>query len=143
MLERNKINWDSAMSPFRHFENGIGYGGELYPTPMHVLVILMHGEEFYRRLVVLDNYDARFIAQIFFCMKPATSLHELYKNHFTLPHNAHLHAPRVVKLIQEQYPLLLEEVLPNRMFCESIVHFCTHSKLLKEFCESFRVSFVK
>lgn len=142
MLARNKIQWDSVMSPFRHYENGIAHGGELYPTPMHVLVVLMYGEDFYRKMVVLDNYDAIFIAKITFCMKSDTLLHELYKGYFTLPQNIHVHASTIAHLVINQYPLLLSEVVANRVFADSILQFCTHSPLLNGFCESFRVSFV-
>lgn len=140
MSARNKIDWDSVLSPFRHYEYGLVHGNELYPSPMHVLAVLLHGDTLYRQLSVLDNYDAQFIAKLLFGMRADSTLHALYAKHF--PQNARPldHAAYLARLVAEQYPA--SEVLANRAFDDEMARFCAPSKPLVEFCECFRASFL-
>lgn len=143
MSVKNKIDWDSVMSPFRHFEYGINHNERLYPTPIHILVVLLYGEAFYERMAVLDNYDAMFLAGLVFSMRIDSALATLYRSYFVnTPDRISDHAKYLGRIVSEQYPLLLMEVTPNRSFSESVLLFCSSSTELKVFCECYRASFV-
>lgn len=143
MSVKNKIDWDGIMSPFRHFEYGINHNERLYPSPIHVLVVLLYGEDFYERLAVLDNYDARFLSGLIFSIRIDSALATMYRSHFIkTPDTVSDHAKYLGRIVSEQYPLLLMEVTPNRPFSESVLLFYSSSVGLKTFCECYRASFV-
>ena len=140
---RATISWNDPASPFRIYEYGILFENKMYKSPIHTLVAIVYGSEFFEKHV-LHNYAPTFIMQNFckcctvasdadfiryfdniFCLEPAqieTVISEAIDTLF--------------KAIYENYASLFVNTTPS-LFAPDIVLFCKESKLMKRICMLF------
>lgn len=139
----NFVDWNDAASLFRIYHRGILYGNTLYKSPIHTLIAILYGDEFFQQQV-LQNYDPKFVSQLLFqfCGVPSDSefVRDLGKAFCILPNEIEKvldDAIAVLALILfDQRPHLFINV-PPRQLTPSIVKFAEKSPLLVKTCKKF------
>lgn len=137
------IRWNDAASPFRIYNNGIIYEKAVYKSPMHVLVAIVYGTDFFNEHV-LHNYDPKFIAQNFchFCgiESDADFVHHLRKTFCIEPAVIETVIDQSIELLTttlfEQRPLMFNNITSTK-YAPEIMSFCRKSKLMLRICTAF------
>ena len=132
---------EDALSPFKKYEFGIAHEGELYPSPMHLLLVLLHGASRYRDMMILDVHTPELIAQVVFNFSGSPNdvqFCNAYRPYFPYtPFDAGAYAARVARMVKEQ------SGAPFFGIKGTLPRMCGACGSLRVFCEAFRKELLK
>lgn len=137
------IDWNDPASPFRIYHRGILYENNLYKSPMHLLVIIIYGKEFFDAQV-LHNYEPALISELL-CNHCPVANDANFVHQFSKPFCIPLKEIETVlddaldvlmPLLFTQRPLLFNQN-PARTFVTSIINFYKNCPLLAKICAKF------